>query len=254
MSFVGDLFGGDSADASTEAAETQAQYQREALEYLREVETIPRQYREAALTQLGRVFGLSGTQAERDAAMQNLRGSPIYEAIMSGKGAGEEAILRQAGATGGLRSGNVNDALARYSGDLEGRALMESMGGLQGMAAIPSNANQIAQLTTGIGNTYAQGIIGAAQAQQAGIGQGIGTGLGIANLIWSDRRLKENITHIDYRGGHRWYEWDWNEAAADLGLFGRGEGVIADEVELYRPDVVTVKNGYKQVNYEALGV
>ena len=254
MSFVGDLFGGDSEEASQDAAEVQAAYQREALDYLRETEALPRQYREAALTNLGRLYGIEGTPEEQSAAVESLRGTPIYQAIMGGKEAGEEAILRQAGATGGLRSGNAQDALARYSGDLESKALLESLGGLQGIAAIPSNVNQIAALQQGIGTTYAQGIIGGAQANQAGIGQGISTGLGIANLIWSDLRLKDDILLIGDRNGHNWYSWTWNKTAESLGLTGKCEGVIADEIELYRPDLVSMKDGYKSVNYSALGV
>jgi hypothetical protein len=288
MSFIGDLFGGDSADASSDAAEIQARYQREALQYLQESEALPRQYREAALSQLGALFGLGGPNKEQlladlgsrprgaqeaeawdrrraeilslpdaatsEEALASLRSTPIYQAIMSGQQAGEDAILRQAGATGGLRSGNVQDALSRYAGDLEGRALLESVGGLQGMAATPSNVNQVAALQQGIGTTLAQGIIGGAQAQQAGIGQGIGTGLGIADLIWSDMRLKDNIKLIGERNGHNWYSWAWNEAASTLGLTGSAEGVLADEVEVYRPDAVIVVNGYKSVDYAALGV
>lgn len=254
MGFVSDLFGGDSAEASEDAAEIQAQYQREALDYLKEVEALPRQYREAALTQLGAVYGLKGTPAEQQAAMSRLEQSPYYKAVMSGRAAGEESILRNASATGGLRSGNTQEALVDYNAQLKNQAIMQSIGGLQGFAGQPTNANQIASLTSGIGNTYAQGIIGGAQAQQAGLGMGINTGLGIANLIWSDQRLKSDIEFVGERNGHNWYRWTWNEAANAIGLSGTGEGVIAGEVEIYRPDAVSVRLGYKCVDYSALGV
>src|SRR5574341_1288879 len=59
MSFIGDLFGGgDAAEASRDAADTQARYQREALQYLQRSEALPMAYRDAALRQLGALYGL----------------------------------------------------------------------------------------------------------------------------------------------------------------------------------------------------
>lgn len=263
MSFVGDLFGGDSKKESRRAAEVQADYQREALQYLQETEALPRQYREAAMRRLAGAYGLEGGEGSQEQIIEQARRSPLYSAIMSGQQAGEEAILRNQAATGGLRSGNTQMALADYNTRLQNQALLESynqqMGGLQGMAGYPSNVNQIAAMQQGIGTTLAQGIIGGAQSRQAGIGQGMQTGLGVANLLgqwfnWSDMRLKSNIRLIGDKNGHQWFAWEWNGEAEKLGLFGEGEGVIADLVEEYQPEAVSMKNGYKVVDYQALGV
>ena len=76
--------------------------------------------------------------------------------------------------------------------------------------------------------------------------------------IFSDSRLKENITAIqnsDFEEiGLHGYSWVWSKKAVDeLGLSGKEQGVIAQEVEkLYPWAVVTGDNGYKRVNYEAL--
>ena len=51
---------------------------------------------------------------------------------------------------------------------------------------------------------------------------------------------------------HDVFAWEWNESANDLGLFGRGVGVIADLVEQYAPNLISIRNGYKLVNYGAL--
>lgn len=76
--------------------------------------------------------------------------------------------------------------------------------------------------------------------------------------IFSDSRLKENITAIrnsefEEIGLHA-YSWMWSKKAVDeLGLSGKEQGVIAQEVEkLYPWAVVTGDDGYKRVNYEAL--
>lgn len=160
------------AKASKSAADTSAAAQMAQLEYLKEREAIPQQFREEALTRLGGLAGLEGGEGTQQQLIDQAKASPFYQEMLGGRQAGEEAILRQAGATGGLRSGNVQDALARFSGDLQNRALLESynqqLAGLQGLASIPSNANQIGNVMAGIGQTQASGQIAAAQAQQQG--------------------------------------------------------------------------------------
>lgn len=206
--------------------------------------------------------------------MDRVRQSPLYEAILGGQQAGEEAILRQAGATGGLRSGNVQHNLYDYNTQLQNRALLESynqqVSGLQGLAQTPSNANAIASGMAGIGNTLAQGQIAGAQAQQAGQQQqfgnimGIGsiaadagafTGLGgaISSFMASDPRLKENIEHVGYMDGHKWYTWTWNKIANDIGFDGECQGVMADEAHAKVPEAVSFMNGFLFVDYSKLG-
>ena len=79
----------------------------------------------------------------------------------------------------------------------------------------------------------------------------------IVAAIFSDSRLKENITvvpHSDFEQiGVRSYNWVWSEDALDLGMRRTGHGVIAQEVEeLYPLTVVTGDDGYKRVDYEGL--
>lgn len=178
--------GGEAADAAIQSANIQAQAQREALGYLKETEKIPQQFREGALQQLGGLYGLEGGEGDQREFIRSARRSPLYRAIIGGQEAGEEAILRKASATGGLRSGNVQEALYDYNVQLQNKALLESynqrLGGLQGLARLPSNVNAIAGQIAGIGQTQAQGITAAAQAEQTGSQQGMGNLLGIAKL------------------------------------------------------------------------
>jgi hypothetical protein len=262
MGFIGDLFGGggdDAANASINAANVQADYQREALEYLKEREQLPQEFRESALKQIASAYGVEGGTGSQQQLIDQARASPLYGAIMGGQMAGEDAILRQQSATGGLRSGNTQHALYDYNTNLENQALLESynqqMTGLGGLASLPSLTTQIAQGTSGIGQTLAQGQVAAGQAQASGQNAGFGNMLGLGQLglnaygAFSDRRLKSKIKKIGTWCGLNWYEWQWNDLAHSLGLSGTGIGVMADEAEQRYPGAVGERQGYKTVNY-----
>lgn len=224
--------------------------------------------------------------------------SPLYGALMSGKGAGEESILRNSSMTGGLRSGGVQEALYDYNTQLQNQSLLnlynQRVSGLQGMAGLSSYAPQIAQGTANIGETLAQGRVGAEQARQSGYQQNIETLGGIAKLglsaygagmfggagslasgvnpalesgamdqymstqyangIYSDRRLKSKIKYSGIKNGHKWYTWTWNSIAEEMGLSGDCQGCIADEVYVSNPESVILKDGFLMVLYSNLGI
>lgn len=169
----------EAGKSSQQAASTQAASQMQQLEYLKEINKLPQEYREQALTQLSERFLQDGgpTQEETIAAA---KGSPLYAEIMGGLQTGEEAILRQAGATGGLRSGGVQENLAKYAGGLERSALTQSYNeqiaqqqrelmGLQGLAGLDTGSQQIGQTMADIGATQASGILGQGQSYQQGL-------------------------------------------------------------------------------------
>lgn len=237
-------------DAARDAAAIQAQYQREALDYLKEREALPQQFREGALGQLGGLFGLSGGDPGADAAIRN---NPIFQATMGNLGAQEDAILRSQSATGALRTGGTDLMLAENQRRNELSAYQNTLSPLQGLASLPSNAGQIAQQTSNIGQTLGQGIVGAEQSAQAGQQAGFNNLMGLGQLGMSafaafcDPALKENVKKIGEAGGYNIYEWDWNEKAQAMGAVGKGVGPMADEIERFEPERIEIRNGYKYV-------
>jgi len=267
MGGVVDFFTGgddDSGDASKKAAKEQVKFQEKALKYLKEREALPQQFREGALTQLGGLYGLEGGEGDQQALIDQAMQSPLYQALMGGRELGEEAIMRYSGMTGGLRSGDVQGAMYDYNTQLQNQALLQSyneqLGGLTGLAGLPSNVGQIAQVTAGIGTTKAQGILGKSQTEQMQQQQGFGNILGLGELglaaygMFSDRRIKKNISLIGKINGHNFYSFEWNKIGEALGLKGKTCGCMADEIFQENPEAVILKDGFMFVNYSAIGV
>ena len=166
------------------ASELQADYQREALDYLKEREELPQTFREGALTGLAGEYGLNlddSGQLVSDGSTISDRAlsSPFYTA---GVKQAEEAILRNAAATGGLRSGNTQDALARANQDLFLKSYQNQLSGLGSLASLPSNASQIAAGTAGIGQTLGHEYLGGVQSRIAGQNQVFSDALGVGKL------------------------------------------------------------------------
>lgn len=249
-----DLTGKTSADAAKKASRQSIGAQAEALDYLKEQERVPSYFREEALGLLGGLYGIPGMDGDATHSQQQMiddvMQGPFYENLVQ---QGEEAVLRNASATGDLRSGNILDALAQNSQNVLMNLVNQRQQGLQGLAfGIPSNANQIAEGVSGIGRTQAMGTTAAAQARQQGVNNLAKIGLGIGGLAFSDPKLKKNIKTIGQWKGFNWCTWVWNEAAEKLGLRGYGVGLMADEVQRKRPDLVCKRGGYLTVYYGGL--
>jgi len=275
MGFIGDLFGSNdageaAADASIQASKLQADYMQNALDYLKEREALPTKYREGALQQLAGLSGVDGGYGNQQEMIDRALKSPLYGAIMGGQKAGEEAILRNAAATGGLRSGDIQSNLYDYNTQLKNQALLEAYNqqveGLTGLAGLPSNANQIAAQTSSIGQTLGQGQIAAAQARQTANQQGTNNLFGLANTAllgymafgggeaFCDRRLKTDIRRVGTMKGFPWYTWRWNTVANKMGMEGTCQGIMADEVYAVCPEAVFIEDMFMMVNYKRIGI
>jgi len=83
------------------------------------------------------------------------------------------------------------------------------------------------------------------------IGNAAGT-IGTIMGLFSDERLKDNITLVGKSKGHNVYTWTWNDVAKKLGINTPEIGVIAQEVAHIPNAVSKHESGYLTVNYGAL--
>ena len=236
-------------------------FQQEALDYLKEAEAIPRQYREASQGMLAGLLGVpGGTGPSKAEYVQGLVDDPFYQQQVADA---EKSVLKNASATGGARGGSTQQALTNISPNLLQNMYNQNMQGIGALAMGPSGAGQIAQQTSNIGQTLGQGynqqaqtlasgITGAAGAKQAGYGNILNAGMSGLGLAFSDPKLKTDIVKIGSYAGFSIYSWIWNELASSLGLEGSGVGVMADEVKAKRPELIRERNGFMMVDYEGL--
>lgn len=75
------------------------------------------------------LLGLDGA-ASQAAAIQGLKDSPLFSTLYD---TGEEAILANAAATGGLRGGNTNRSLADFGSDTLTRVIQQQLANLGGL-------------------------------------------------------------------------------------------------------------------------
>jgi hypothetical protein len=108
-------------------------------------------------------LGLKGPEAER-AAIERISGGETFQALQQ---QGEEALLQRASATGGLRGGNIQGALAQFRPALLSSLIDQQYGRLGGMTALGQQSAAgvgTAGLQTGTNVSKLLGEQGAAQA------------------------------------------------------------------------------------------
>ncbi len=145
----------DAANIQAGSAQAGIAEQRRQFEAARE---LLKPYTEAgvpALEAQQALIGLQGPEAER-AAIQRIQGGETFQALTR---QGENALLQQASATGGLRGGNIQGALAQFRPQLLSSLIEQQYGRLGGM--------------TTLGQQSAAGVGGA----------GMQTGANVANLL-----------------------------------------------------------------------
>lgn len=115
-----------------------------------------------ALEQQQALLGLRGPDAER-AAIERISGGARFQEMTQ---QGENAILQNASATGGLRGGNIQGALAQFRPALLSSLIEQQYGKLGGMTALgQETTSNIARL----GQASAAGTGAAAQTSGANI-------------------------------------------------------------------------------------
>ena len=117
-----------------------------------------------ALGQQQNLIGLNGNDAQA-AAIQALQSSPQFTSMLK---QGENSILANASATGGLRGGNTQSALAQFSPTLLAQTINDQYSRLGGITSLGQNA---ATMTGNAGMQTGNSVAGLLQqmgAAQAG--------------------------------------------------------------------------------------
>jgi len=139
----------------------------------------------AALGKVSDLLGLSGTDTQQ-AAIDALKASPAFTSLYN---TGQDTILQNAAATGGLRGGNTENSLAQFGSGLLATVIQNQLGNLGGLVNVGSgaagnlgslganSANSISSLLAQQGAANANGVLGQTGAWQSAIG-GLGSALG----------------------------------------------------------------------------
>lgn len=154
------------ANAQIEASEMGVEEQRRQFDA---VQKILKPYADAGLSGLTgqqNLLGINGTAAQQ-AAIGNINNSAEMQTYLQ---QGENAILQNASATGGLRGGNTQAALAQFRPHLLNQLINQRYQNLAGLTSLGQNAaagtgNAGMQTASNISNLYQQS--GAAQAGAA---------------------------------------------------------------------------------------
>lgn len=188
-SYLGAKEQGKAADRASAAQERSAQMgieeQRRQFDALQQLMSPFVNAGTGALGQQQALLGLSGNQAQQD-AINNIANSSEFQTYLD---QGQNAIRQNASATGGLRGGNTQAALAQFSPQLLNQMITQRYANLGGITALGQNAaagvgNAGMQTAGNIGNLYQS--IGNAQAGNAimsgqaksNLYSGIGSSLG----------------------------------------------------------------------------
>lgn len=170
--FVGDITGANQeAEAAQKAAGVQAGYAQQGIGEVRnrfdDFVSLLSPYiglGEAAVPQLSALAGL-GTPEQEKAALARLEGSPIFQGLAR---QGENAILANASATGGLRGGNVQGSLAQFRPGLLQDFLNQRLSTLGGLTNLgQGTALSQGQAGLGVGRDIAN-LLGQKGAAEAG--------------------------------------------------------------------------------------
>jgi hypothetical protein len=158
MSFIGKLIGQltgaqDQADAASSAAQTQSASAQAGIDEQRRqydsMRGLMQPFVNAGYTAINSqqdLSGLNGADAQRT-AIDGIKGGVQFQSMLN---QGENSILANASATGGLRGGNTQGALAQFSPALLSQLIDSQYSKLGGLTSLGQNA------AAGIGNAGMQ--------------------------------------------------------------------------------------------------
>lgn len=189
-SLLGSIWSADKqADAAENASAAQSQAaaagiaeQRRQFDAIRQLLQPYTEIGAGALSAQQALVGLSGADAQQQ-AISAIQSSPQFAALQQ---QGENSILANASATGGLRGGNVQGALAQFSPALLSSLIDQQYSRLGGLTSLGQNA------AAGVGNAGMQtGMNVSNLLQQQGAAQAGGY-LGVAR---ANQQMASGITN-----------------------------------------------------------
>lgn len=187
-----------SANASGKAARQQAEASQAGIDETRRqfdaMQKLLEPYAQAGVPALQgqqNLLGLGGADAQGQ-AIQQLQGSPMFQQLTR---QGEDAILQNASATGGLRGGNTQAALAQFRPNMLSSLIDQQYNRLGGLA----NMGQNSAAMTGQAGMGAAGSISGLLEQQGAARAG-GT-LGKANAFGQVLNLPTQFLGMQYGAG-----------------------------------------------------
>jgi hypothetical protein len=172
-----------SADAANNAAQIQSQSDQAGIAQQQQqfdaIQKLLSPYVTAGTGALGAqqdLLGLNGTGAQQT-AISGIQSSPQFTALQQ---SGQNAILANASATGGLRGGNAQSALGQFTPQLLAQMIQQQYSNLGGLTSIGQNAaagvgnagmstsNQITSLLGQQGSALAGGALASGRADTLG--------------------------------------------------------------------------------------
>ena len=166
------------AGAQTQSSQAQIEESRRQFNAIQELLKPYTSAGTGALAGQQALLGLSGADAQKQ-AIEGISSSPQMQAMTE---QGENALLQNASATGGLRGGNLQAALAKFRPQLLSQLIQQQYTNLGGLTSVGQNA------AAGVGNAgmTSSGQIQNALAQQgsAAAGAALASGQAQANM-WS---------------------------------------------------------------------
>ena len=174
------------ADAQTAAAYAGIDEQSRQFDKVRELLQPWVDAGSGGLDSIKNFLGVNGSAAQL-AAINGVKSTPAFTSALQ---AGENAILQNASATGGLRGGNTKNALGRFAPQLLNSVVQQQIGNLQSLSgqglsaagglgtAGQTSANNISNLLQQVGAAQAGNALAQGNAQQRMFG-GISNGIGM---------------------------------------------------------------------------
>lgn len=249
---IGDWTGQTAADASLAAAQLGYQGTKDALDYQKQKDALARSDLMPFVGNSADLLKVHNALLNPQVQAAYLQANPMFQAAIDKSNTGFKNTLGFSGKRGDLQNAITQNYMATGQNYVNNaldnlwRPIQLGQNSAAGTAMQAQNSGaQGANLITGGANALAAGQVGAANAQQAGMGNLLQVGGGLLGaFMMSDERTKEDIQRVgETDDGLPLYRWRYK---------GDSEfrfGPMAQEVEKMQPEASAGNiNGVKLIN------